>query len=384
MKDYLDRDLDTPLYKQIKKYILDNIRNSVYEPGKVIPTERELSERFEVSRYTIRMAITELVHEGYLYRVQGNGTFVYEKDPLIAKNQSKIIGVIAPSFKDEYYIKIINGIEEYIWQEGYIVAFSSSEDDYIKEAENIQRMKENGAAGLIILPAEDQEDSTAISDLKSESFPFVLVDRRLDDCETDCVMSDNIEGGYKATQYLIKLGHERIAFVKEIFSKTSSINDRVHGYKKALKDYGIEYNSELVYTYNEDKETGNDHEKLYNFIQKMKPTAIIAIHDFLAINVIFKVCKEYNISVPEDISLIGFDNLEYDRYLETPLTTVTQYPQKIGYNAARLLLNRIKARKENRDDDELIHQIYCPVDLISRESCKPVEVNNQKDKEKNN
>ncbi len=234
MKENLDRSKDVPLYKQVEGYIFEKIQSGIYLKGKVIPTERELSENFEVSRYTIRRAITELVYQGYLYRVQGNGTFVFDKEFGKRRKSNKIIGIIAPSFKEEYHVKIVNGVEEYAWENGYILAFSSSDEDFIKEAENIQRMKDSGVAGLIILPAEDQEDSTAISDLKSEKFPFVLVDRRLDDCETDCVMSDNIEGGYRVTEHLIKLGHEKIIFVKEVYSKISTIHDRVQGYKKAL------------------------------------------------------------------------------------------------------------------------------------------------------
>ena len=367
MNNKINRDLDKPLYQQVKDYILKNINNDKYPSGEVIPTERELSESFEVSRYTVRRAITELVHAGYLYRVQGKGTFVYDGQHGRGKTNHNIIGVIAPTFEEEYYIKIINGIEKYIWDFGYTLAFSSSNDDYVREAENIQRMKENKIAGLIILPAEDQEDSTAISDLKSEDFPFLLIDRRLDDCETDCVMSDNIKGGYLAAEHLIKLGHEKIAFVKEEYSKTSSIHDRILGYKKALKDYGIEFNPDLVFSINKEKQNRETiFKNIHNFIKKQKPTAIISIHDYLAINYLLKVCADKNIKVPKDISIVGFDNLEAGKHLSTPLTTVTQYPDKIGANSARLILDKV----ENETD--LIHQIYCPVDLISRESTSDI------------
>lgn len=368
MNDNINRDLDKPLYQQMKEYILKKINNGEYPSGEVIPTERELSESFEVSRYTVRRAITELVHAGYLYRVQGKGTFVFDGKPKDKDNHNKMIGVIAPTFDEEYYIKIINGIEEYIWDFGYTLAFSSSNDDYIREAENIQRMKENKIAGLIILPAEDQEDSTAISDLKSENFPFVLIDRRLDDCETDCVMSDNIKGGYLAAEHLIKLGHQKIAFVKEEYSKTSSIHDRLLGYKKALQDYGLKFNSDLIFSINKEKQSKKTiFNKLYEFIKTKEPSAVISIHDFLAINYIIKLCQQKDINIPADLSLVGFDNLEAGKHLMTPLTTVTQYPDKIGYNAAKLVLDKVD------NETGLIHQIYCPVDLISRGTCKPYQ-----------
>ncbi|SHF19165.1 GntR family transcriptional regulator, arabinose operon transcriptional repressor [Marinitoga hydrogenitolerans DSM 16785] len=373
--DDLDRNGNQPLYRQIRDFIYNNIQNGIFKPGEAIPTERELCDKLKVSRYTVRRAIQELVHEGYLYRVQGNGTFVFDKEEIHEKGDNKLIGVILTHCEHEMEANILSGIEKAIQSEGYTMTFMSSNNDYKKEAEAIQRMKRNGVSGLIIMPAEDQKDSTAISDLKNEQFPFVLVDRRLQDCETDCVMSDNINGGYKATEYLIKLGHEKIAFVKAEFSETSSIEDRIIGYKKALKEYGLDYRPELLFSYDERKlNTEEIYEELYKFIKEKKPTAIVAVNDYVAL-VIIKMCRVKGISIPNDISLVGFDNLEFIKHLEVPLTTIAQFSKEIGFSAAKLLINKIKVKYNNTIDKinkELLHQIYYPVELVIRDSCSNV------------
>ena len=213
----IDRNKSVPLYRQVEEFLLAKIKSDEYRPGDVIPPERELCKELDVSRFTVRKAIQELVYKGYLYRVQGNGTFVYSKTVTgRSRKGSRRIGVILDYCDKELESKMLNGVEEALQEEQYSMIYMSSGNDYQREAQNIWQMKDEGVDGLIILPAEDQKDSTVIFDLKTEGFPFVLIDRRLQDCETDCVMSDNIDGGYRATEHLIKLGHERIALVKTV------------------------------------------------------------------------------------------------------------------------------------------------------------------------
>ncbi len=356
-----------PLYKQVRDFILKNINDHNFKPGEVIPTERELCDMLSVSRHTIRKAIQELVHEGYLYRVQGAGTFVFDKADINNNNNNSYVGVILGDCSSELEFKILNGIEYKLKEAGYTITFRSSFDNYKKESENIQKMKNEGVAGMIIMPAEDQKDSTAISDLKEEEFPFVLVDRKLQNCETDAVLSDNIDGTYKATEHLINLGHKKIAFVKSKFSRTSSIEQRITGYNKALQEYGMSADKELTFAYNE--QVLDDqiiYDKLYKFIQEKGVTAIVAVNDYVALTIV-KMCRREGISIPDELSLVGFDNRNITEHLEVPLTTVAQFPEKMGFNAAKLLIDNIENLKEE-EEGRLIRQVYCPVELVTRDS----------------
>ncbi|BBE31498.1 arabinose metabolism transcriptional repressor [Tepiditoga spiralis] len=358
-----------PLYIKIKEYILKNINNGTFKPGEVIPTERSLSENLKVSRQTIRKAIQELVYAGYLYRVQGAGTFVFDKS-INSDKKNNHIGVLLNNCSDEFESKILNGIEKALEEKGFSITFMNSNENYKKEAENIHKLKHEGVAGMIIMPAEDQKDSNAISDLKEEQFPFVLVDRRLQGCETDVVMSDNIDGTFKATNHLIDRGHHKIAFIKNRYSITSTIEDRITGYKKAMKNFGFEDEEILLYSYNEYKKTEDQiYEELYKYITENKITGIVALNDYVALHIV-KMSRIKNIKIPEDLSVVGFDDKEIVKHLEVPLTTVAQYPKNIGYQAGNLLIKKIEIKNNDELDSKIIHQIYYPTKLIIRNSTK--------------
>ncbi len=356
------------LYMQVREYILGKIEDNTYQSGEVIPPERELSKILDVSRYTIRKAIQELVRDGYLYRVQGHGTFVYDNVHTYTQTQN-IIGVIIPYCNAELEMQILSGIQKGLENKKYTMTFLNSNDDYKKEAENIYRLKNEGVAGLVIMPAEDQKDNTAISDLKNEQFPFVLIDRKLGDCVTDCVISDNIDGGYKATEHLIELNHKKITFVTHNFHKTSSVEDRIIGYKKALQDYGVDYNIIFAYEKTEDEEKNIS--QIHNFIIEEKPTAIVAVSDYVALDIV-KMCRKNNLTIPDDLSIVSFDNQDIIKHLEVPLTSIAQCPQEIGLKAIRMLFEKINSEDENQ---ELIQQIYYPTKLIVRDSCLKLEEN---------
>jgi len=366
-QDKIDRNDSKFIYQQICDIILNKIKNREYKKGKLIPSERELSNELEVSRYTIRKAIEELVHQGYLYRVQGTGTFVYdtqgEKDN--KDNKSKQIGVIMP-YTDGVNIEILNGIESALDGSEYTFILKDHFNNYKKEAEVIQFMKRQMVDGLIINPAEDQKDSTAIYDLKSEKFPFVLVDRKLQFCHTSCVMADNINGSYKATEYLIQLGHENIMFLKGHYSNTSTIEDRITGYKRALREYGIKEND--VFTYDEQQTRDKINEQIFNHIEKNNITGVIGVNDIIVIDLI-KMSREYQIDIPEELSVVSFDYTDKIKHLETKLTTVNQHSDIIGQKSVNLLLEYIEGNNKEKE----IQQIYQSCDLEIRDSCRPID-----------
>ncbi|MFW5985695.1 MAG: GntR family transcriptional regulator [Halanaerobiaceae bacterium] len=355
-----------PLYKQIKELILENIKEGNLSEGEMLPTERILCEKTGVSRHTIRKGVSELVEEGVLYRVQGKGTFVFEESGLSSyETESNTIGVILPLNSDGgYERKILNGIDEIIRKNDFNLNFSASNDVFDIEKKSIKKFIAEGVAGLIIMPTEEQEDSEMIKKLKRDNIPFVLVDRKVPGFDMDCVMSSNTDGGYKATEHLIKRGHQKIAFVQGREMNLSSLKDRFEGYKKALSDYGIPYNKKmrLVFdSYVEEKMRN----KIYQFIKQKSPEAVFALNDDIALKV-YKVCRQNDIEIPEQLSLVGFDDIEAGKHIEVPLTTVAQYPCEMGKLAARRLLEKLE--KGTAGQPEIYKQIYYPVQLIIRKS----------------
>jgi len=158
--DIINRNIDKPIYKQIEDVILTGIKNDEYKTGEMIPSERELSDKLNVSRYTIRKAIEELVNKGYLYRKQGNGTFVYGKYPSKSKKSNQI-GVILP-YQRGVSTEIMQGIEMALQETNYRLTIFNTSNNTHKETEGIQMMRKEGIDGLIIYPADGQKDSNII------------------------------------------------------------------------------------------------------------------------------------------------------------------------------------------------------------------------------
>lgn len=356
-----------PLHQSVREYIIAKIQDGEYGLGDPIPSERQLSKDLGVSRYTVRQALRSLEDSGYLRRVQGHGTFVSSRRG--REGDPGKIGVILTYCSQELISKILAGIEETLSAEGFTMSFADSRNDPRKETELITRFLREGVSGLILMPADDEKGSPVLARLKREGFPFVLVDRKLEDLHVDCVASDNIAGAYQAVEYLIKLGHRRIGFVRDRFSETSSIKERVHGYKQALMDYNLPYDPELVCGYDLRLPQDAKSAILYHFIQRTQVTAICAVHDDMAIDIV-KMCRVQNVKIPEDLSVIGFDNLEITEHLEVPLTSVAQFPHLMGAQAAQLLVRKMQSR--GKEHAQVIHQIYCPTQLVVRQSCAPV------------
>lgn len=371
----ITKDNPEPLFIQTKNYILEQIKKDLYKSGEKIPPERDLCEKLNVSRYTIRKAIKELVHEGYLYRVQGDGTFVFSKSKY-KQQKSSYIGVILSEFV-EVQTSILRGIGLALKKSKYKLTLLQSDNDYVEEAKCIQKLKNEGVGGLIIVPVEDQKDNSAITDLSDENIPFVLADRKLNNYHTNCIVSNNVEGGYKATEHLIKLGHKNIMFLKQKYTLTSSIQERIIGFKKALSDYEIDFADKLIHPYSSDAE-------LLSFIKDENITAVFCVHDIMALKFI-EICKTQGLKIPKDLSVIGFDNQEVVKHVEPALTTVAQYPVEIGYNAAKILIDQISYDEENSvlDQDDasiminnknILRQYYHPVNLIIRNSTKKLKI----------
>lgn len=176
--------------------------------------------------------------------------------------------------------------------------------------------------------------------------------------------SDNVGGAYRATEHLIILGHRRIAFVYSHHGGlvTTSVRDRHEGYHKALTAYGVSYDESLVFQlpFPSKDDTRNPYEELLR--RPDHPTAIFTTVDVEAV-AFLRHAQALGLRIPEDVALIGFDNLRLTSQLHPPLTTVAQSCREIGMRAANLLINRIEGQSSPPQHIEL------PTNLIIRESC---------------
>jgi len=368
----LDRGTHAPaLYLQLVAHFRGQITSGTQPPGSQLPTEIELTEMFEVSRNTVRQAMNMLVNEGLLERTQGRGTFVCAVQTRVIKLEpapiplapfpirEKRIGLVLSHVGDQLNMELLIGVEQAAKARGYEVSFTFSEENGMLQARDVARLQAGGVCGFIIFPLSDQQEDHAIAWLHAQGTPLVLIDRYMPTVQTDYVGVDNYNGGYRATEHLCILGHKRIglAHLRVGGLATSSVHDRWRGYRQALQDYGLVYEDELILP-------GPNYGLL---AQDNRPTAIFAINDDSTLELL-KVARAQGLRVPEDVALVGFDDLTYASLATPPLTTVAQPRVEMGVRAGHLLIDRMEGQNGAGQTGAVKH-IELSTHLVVRESC---------------
>lgn len=363
----LDRDNDKALYAQLIAHFREQILGGSLPPGSRLPTELDLAEKYTISRGTVRQAMTALVSEGLLERIQGRGTFVRVAPPVKhlsgVETIGKRIGLLLSYPGSELDLDILRGVEHAAKLRGYQVTFAYTEESAEQQTNDINRLRADGVMGLIIYPLSNITYSAAIWKLDEDRIPFVLVDRYFPDLDTDYVTSDNFSGGYRATEHLIILGYNRISFCYSHFGTltTTSVRDRFEGYRKALEEYGLPYDESLVFEF--PRRVKGLPDPYHEFLSRPnRPEAIFASLDNEAAN-LMKAAQQIGLRIPENLALVGFDNLRFTIHSNPPLTTVAQSCHDMGVQAVDLIIKRIEGMHGPKRHIEL------PINLVIRESC---------------
>lgn len=359
------------LYEKIINYLRQEIESKKFKPGDKLPTEKELAERFGVSRITSKRALADLSAEGLIYRVRGSGSYVSYLDKTQKTDNSKadythVIPFVLPfDVSNGGIMNVVAGASRVMAEKGYILSVHCCNYDIQEEREALHRFYENKAAGIIHYPISDRKNLEVMNLLYLNNYPIVTIDKYYESLPISYVVSDNFSGSYEAVNHLIKLGHKKIAFLSDNkIEDATSIRNRYFGYCKALNENNIPIDDQLVKM--GIMEADSDYNLVYKEVLKELihngTTGICGINDYLA-SALIKVASELGITVPGQLSVIGFDNLEFGKYLSVPLTTVQQNFYQIGKVAAQLLLDRIE-----NGSHECFKSII-PTKLIERDSC---------------
>lgn len=282
-----------------------------------------------------------------------------------ARQRSELIGVVVPGILTSFYPEVIQGIKERLLQEKYSFILAISDDKREEEKRAIEFLRQRQVDGLIIAPCQDEGNRNYYKRLIKDRVPLVFIDRYLHDLDISSVVTDNIEGGYLATKYLLDLGHRRIGLLRAEFN-CSTTRERIEGYKKALAEYSVYFDDNLfkssLYNIGGDSyEVNSDIIKSY-LAMKPQPTALFVIHDAMAVSVMGTLLN-LGIKIPDDMSLIGYDNLKVVNHLPVPLTTISQPKVEMGKRATEILLENIKDNKIKSQTIKL------KPELIIRNSC---------------
>src|SRR5215470_10160094 len=235
-----------PLHVRVADRIRADIRDGIYAPGERLPAEVYLANFLRVSRGTLRHALRVLLDEGMIETIAGKGTFVPHYEP---RRSIGLIGMILPSVVRARNPELITGAEETARQAGYSLVLGISGDERWLETEQIERMVSQGASGLIVYSVDGPpNDVPKLRALVDRGVPLVLIDRYTPDLAVDAVTMDNLSGGFQAVQHLIEQGYRRIGYIGTSNVGTSSIVERMAGYRWALEHHGLSFEPDLMCT----------------------------------------------------------------------------------------------------------------------------------------
>lgn len=363
-----------PLYMVIMEDLKSKILQGEFKPDQQLPTEVELAEQSGVSRITSKRALIELEREGLIYRKRGSGSYVKKREhentlpesTAMHSNPNPIISMILP-YSATNELEYIQGASDYLDSKGYYLSIHYSNWDKNREKELLLRVSKIGSRGIILYPMSTMINIDVLNALYWNNYPFIMIDQYIESLPVTSVVSDNLEGGYQATKRLIDLEHKRIAFVSSIsIEYRSSVRDRYQGYCKALRDHHLPVDPELIITdfYEEADQQENSSEyykSLISQLMNLGVTAIQAEHDHLAVDLL-RCAISMGISVPEKLSIVGFDDHMISRLVEVPITTISQDCNEIGRRAAELIVQQIEK------PDHKTQHVIVPVRFVERNS----------------
>lgn len=256
----------------------------------------------------------------------------------LVTKKTHTIGLVVPNITDTFFLQFIKGAEDVGIKNEYNMMLVSSNWQVRDEWRYLRLLEEDRVDGILLISGRNISDSY-IEFLESEKTPIVIIDRVLEKNIIPTVNVDNVTGAYITTNYLLENGHRKIAFVMGPNNMQAAL-DRYEGYKNALYDYNIKLSNDLIYHGNFTKESG------YQATQKIindwdDVTAIFYSNDGMALGGL-KVFKEKGIIVPDDISIVGCDNIRELSFIDLPLTTLSQPRYKMGYTGMELLIKIIE------------------------------------------
>ncbi|UCE93598.1 MAG: LacI family DNA-binding transcriptional regulator [Flavobacteriaceae bacterium] len=340
-------------------------------------TLKKIAKEFGVSISTVSKALKDSheISSEVKEKIQAFAKYYHYKPNSLALNlrnqKTKTIGVIIPEIVHHFFTKVITGIEKLANEKGYNVMICLSNESYEKEVLNLDMLANGVVDGIIASVAketESKEDYRHFTELINNGIPLVMFDRVVDEIECNKVIADDKGGAFLATEQLIKNGCSNIALVTTPDYVTVGL-ERKEGYLKALKEFQIPENIELIVTIDDQKSI--EDQLSFLFRGNNIPDGIFAVNEIYAATVM-KVARKFGYSVPEDVEVIGFTDGLISEFTSPSLTTVAQHGRSMGQKALELLLDEIDSQEAHYQYKTNLIQ----TDLKIRNSTKKVQLQN--------
>lgn len=331
-------------------------------------TMRQIAERAQVSIGTVSHVINETapvrpkLRERVLDAIRSLG---YQPSALaqgLRKNRTDMLGMVIPDITNPFFPGVVRGVEDVAYERSFRVILCNADNDPAKEASYVRELRSYRIAGLLMIPASGADIAGDLRTYASASVPVVCIDRVPEGWKGDAVLVANAEGAYLITRHLLEMGHRRLAVITGPLKLTNAAQ-RLKGFRRALAEAGLEINAESIQEARFD--TASGYESALRLLRRLpRPTAIFACNDLMALGVL-QAARELNLRCPEDLSIAGFDSLEFSNFTDPSLTSVYQPGYQLGATAARLLLQRVDGLRSGPK------KILLPTELKKRNSVGP-------------
>jgi LacI family transcriptional regulator len=255
----------------------------------------------------------------------------------LRRDKTNMIGMIIPDITNPFFPSVVRGAEDVAFSNGYRLILCNTDNDHSKELVHLNELRTYLPAGLIVIPSNFSDLTAQADSYRRAGTGVVCIDRLPKNWSGDSVTADNEAGAYNATRHLIQLGHTRLATITGPQHLTNAM-ERLEGFRRAMKQAKLPLSPEYVQETTFDKQGG--HAKTQILLRLIpRPTAIFAGNDMIALGALLAV-REAGLRCPDDISIMGFDDLDLAETTNPSLSSVSQSGYQLGTTAARLLLDR--------------------------------------------
>jgi LacI family transcriptional regulator len=270
----------------------------------------------------------------------------------LKSNTTSTLGMLIPNSSNPYFAEIVRIVEDRCFGAGYTLVLCNTDDEPRRQSVYLQVLAERRIDGLIVVSTGAGDDDSLVTQLHGLRIPTVLVDREIADPDCDLVETAHMQGGLLAVRHLLSLGHRRIACIGGPIGVMPS-EQRIEGWRMALAETGAAPNADALLWRGGFTSQGG-YEAMHAILRtEEKPSAVFVCNDLMAIGAL-RAAHESGVHVPDDLSIVGFDDIELSAYTSPPLTTVAQPKERIGALAVDMLLERVGGKR--RDPRKVVLQ----------------------------
>jgi DNA-binding LacI/PurR family transcriptional regulator len=306
-------------------------------------TIKDIARQAGVSHTTVSRALhnSPLLSEETIQRIQVIANELGYHPSFAARslktNRSQALGVIVSHIADPFFSEILQGIDDVAQANGYSLFIAAAQHDPQRECAIVQSMRDHSVDGVILCSPQHPIEKS--QPLQSFQIPIVAINNQSDEDYSYSIYHDDVDGGRQACDYLVGIGHERIAYLGDAASGRTT-RERLSGFRQVMAEHGLVIPDEYLYQVPGNSFLNGVSAAKYFLSLPIIPSAIICYNDILAIG-LMKGFTLAGLHIPRDISLTGFDNIQFSDFTNPPLTTIDQPKRSLGAEAARMMISQL-------------------------------------------